>query len=251
MRKCPNCGQAAERTEDWACQWCGYPLLSNSYKKVPKGYKQLKEERHDEQELPPPEETVVPLLPRRDIVAPTYILESKLRSQPVSEPELEVAPEPEVIPKSQQPQPVSEPELEVAPEPEMAPKPELELKAVPEPASASEAVPQSVSTAGGITVEELYAAFSVDEVAADANYTGKTLDVAGVVDRITANDVHHIYYIILSSADKKQSWNVRCTFDGKHISQLSRLVTGQMVMVRGEYDGYKTNILLRNCVLIS
>ncbi|MFC1929116.1 zinc ribbon domain-containing protein, partial [Chloroflexota bacterium] len=35
MQKCPNCGQPAARTEDWACQWCGYPLLSKSYKKIP------------------------------------------------------------------------------------------------------------------------------------------------------------------------------------------------------------------------
>ena len=43
--KCPNCGLPTKRTEDWACQWCGYPLLSDSYKKIPKTYKQLKEER--------------------------------------------------------------------------------------------------------------------------------------------------------------------------------------------------------------
>ena len=42
MPKCPNCGQPAERTEDWACRWCGYPLLSPSYRKIPKTYEQLK-----------------------------------------------------------------------------------------------------------------------------------------------------------------------------------------------------------------
>ncbi|MFC2016251.1 hypothetical protein ACFLUF_00895, partial [Chloroflexota bacterium] len=44
MQKCPNCGQETARTMDWACQWCGYPLSSKSYKKIPKTYKQLKEE---------------------------------------------------------------------------------------------------------------------------------------------------------------------------------------------------------------
>lgn len=43
MPKCPNCGQETTRTEDWACQWCGYPLLSLSYKKTPKTHKQLKD----------------------------------------------------------------------------------------------------------------------------------------------------------------------------------------------------------------
>lgn len=44
MRKCPNCGRVAVKTEDWACQWCGYPLLSASYE-ISKNYKELREER--------------------------------------------------------------------------------------------------------------------------------------------------------------------------------------------------------------
>jgi hypothetical protein len=43
MPKCPNCGLETLRTEDWACQWCGYPLISSSYKKIPKTYNQLKQ----------------------------------------------------------------------------------------------------------------------------------------------------------------------------------------------------------------
>ena len=43
MRKCPYCRQPAARTADWACPWCGYPLLSKSYKRIPKTYRQLKE----------------------------------------------------------------------------------------------------------------------------------------------------------------------------------------------------------------
>ncbi|MFC2022918.1 hypothetical protein ACFLTL_02015 [Chloroflexota bacterium] len=49
MLNCPNCGQPTKRTEDWACFLCGYPLLSRSYRKIPKTYKQLKEERSHEQ----------------------------------------------------------------------------------------------------------------------------------------------------------------------------------------------------------
>ena len=45
MPKCPNCGLETLRTEDWACQWCGYPPLSSAYKMIPKTYKQLKQER--------------------------------------------------------------------------------------------------------------------------------------------------------------------------------------------------------------
>ena len=44
MQKCPNCGQTTTRTEDWACPWCGHPLLSRSYKKVAKTFRQIKKE---------------------------------------------------------------------------------------------------------------------------------------------------------------------------------------------------------------
>jgi len=107
-----------------------------------------------------------------------------------------------------------------------------------------------VPAAGGITVEELYSAYSVDEVAADAKFTDKTLTVTGVVDRIAVNDVHNIYYIILASAEKKGQWNVRCAFDRKYGAQLNRLTTGQTVTAKGKYDGYKVNILMKDCVLV-
>ena len=214
MRKCPNCGQTAERTEDWACQWCGYPLLSKSYKKIPKTYRQLKEEELDKQKAPEPQP----------------------QPEPVPEPE----PEP-------QPEPVAEPQPEPEPEPVAEPQPEP----IPEPEPESVPEPESTPAATGLTVEELYSAFSADEVAADAKFADKILKVTGVVDRITVNDVHDIYYIILASAEKKEQWNVRCMFDRKYGVQLSRLATGQTVTVQGKYDGYKANILMKDCVLVS
>jgi len=96
----------------------------------------------------------------------------------------------------------------------------------------------------------LYSAYSADEIAADAKFTNKTLTVTGVVDRITVNDVHGIYYIILAGAEKKEQWNVRCTFDKKHGPQLNRLTTGQTVTAQGKYNGYKVNILMKDCVLV-
>ena len=66
MPRCPNCGRKTSRTEDWACKWCGYPLLSKSYKKITKTYKQFQEERRyaiglikPELELEPKPELIV------------------------------------------------------------------------------------------------------------------------------------------------------------------------------------------------
>jgi hypothetical protein len=134
---------------------------------------------------------------------------------------------------------------EVKPEPVPAAEPEPVPEVKPEP------VPEPEPGTMVVTVEELYSAYSADEVAADTKFTDKTLRVTGVVDRITVNDVQDIYYIILASAEKKERWNVRCTFDRKYGAQLNRLATGQTVMAQGEYGGYKVNIIMKDCVLVS
>lgn len=95
MKKCPHCGQVTARTKDWACQWCGYPLLSKSYKEIPQTYRELKEERRREQR--------------------------SLLGEPPLEPEPEPAPEP-----------APEPEPEPAPEPEPEPVAESSSKAAVE-----------------------------------------------------------------------------------------------------------------------
>jgi DNA-directed RNA polymerase subunit RPC12/RpoP len=264
MRKCPNCGQTAERTEDWACQWCGYPLLSKFYKKIPKTYRQLKEEELDKQKVPKPEPEPVAEPEPEPVAEPEPEPVAEPEPEPVAEPQPEPEPEPVAEPEPEpvaepqpEPQPEPEPEPVAEPEPEPVAEPEPEPVAEPEPEPVAEPEPEPVpqpkpeSAAGGITVEELYSVYSTDEVAADAKFTDKILKVTGVVDRITVNDVHDIYYIILASAEKKEQWNVRCTFDKKHGPRLNRLTTGQTVTVQGKYDGCKVNILMKDCVLVS
>ena len=103
MPKCTNCGRETLRTEDWVCQWCGYPLLSYSYKKIPKTYKQLKEER-----LHKPKQEVEPIP----------------EPEPEPEPEPTAKPEAEPVPESQkEPPPEPEQEVEIIQEPEPEPEP--------------------------------------------------------------------------------------------------------------------------------
>ena len=104
MGKCPNCGRETARTEDWACQWCGYPLLSGFYKKIPKTFSQLKREESHELESPIREETEVSFLPDHAPLTPTHI----------PEPEPESVPEPEQVPESK-PEQMKEPEPEPIP----------------------------------------------------------------------------------------------------------------------------------------
>jgi len=77
------------------------------------------------------------------------------------------------------------------------------------------------------------------------------LKITGIADKIVVNDMHEIYYIILTSTERKEEQHVRCTFEKNYGPELNRLTTGQTVTVQGKYDSYRINILIRDCVLVS
>ena len=227
MQKCPNCGRPTARTVDWACQWCGYPLLSKSYKKIDKTYKELQEERLGES---------------RSLVA-----------EP--EPVVEVEPEPEPVAEAE-PEPVAEAETE----PVVEAEPESVDEAEPEPEPVAEAEPEPVAepdfgteTASGeieITVEGIAAAYQANKVAANERFTDKVLKVSGAVDKVVVRDTVDVYYVLLKSVAQKALWSVRCTFARQDGAKLRKLTAGQAVVVQGKYAGYERNILLKDCALL-
>ena len=276
MQKCPNCGRPTYRTEDWVCQWCGYPLLSKAYKKISKTFKQLQEERRK-----PAVSEPVPVVTHESEPAPLPLVSEPAQetmpepeSVPVAEQEIAPQPEPEeqAEPEVEQqqsaepePEPVSEPESvpvaeqEVAsqPEPEEQAEPEVEqqqpVEPAPEPQPVQEQVPEAavpLSVPNTVTVEELDAAYQANGIAADAGNQGKVLTVSGVVDKVVVNDSHEIYYCILAGAERKVVWNIRCTFDRRNGAELKKISGKQRVAVQGKYSGYSKNIILKDCVLL-
>jgi len=248
MKNCPNCGRPTLRTEDWACQWCGYPLLSRSYQKIPKTYREIKEEALSEWGISREERGA------EDAAEPDE-LEREPIAEAAAEPEMakeagEEAPEEQII--------ESETEKEPAPKPtgkrarQSVPKAKPEPEPEPEPVTEGELLVESEKLSGEapISVEELNSVFTVDKAATNAKFTGRTLQVAGVVDKVFLRGHLDIRYIILAGAGRKGAWRVRCTFDEEQSSALRRLAEGQKVIVQGEYDGCERNILLKNCAII-
>ena len=235
MPRCPNCGQKTSRTEDWACPSCGYPLLSPSYKKITKTYKQLKEEKSPE--LKPPLTEYEPEAEPEPESAPEPEVEPT--TEPAAEPEPEVEPIPESEPK-QVTEPVAEYEPKVEPEPE-AILPEAEPVLEPEPASGAIV----------ITVAQLNSMYNADRAAANAKLANKALRITGVVEKVVVREHLGIQYMLLASSGNQGQWNVRCTFDEKHGPKLKKLTSGETATVQGEYAGYERNIILKNCALVS
>ena len=277
MPKCPNCGRETYRTEDWACQWCGHPLLSSAFKPVPKTYRQIQEERAY---------GVKPVL--EDEPEPESIAEVETAPPPAAEPEREMPPEPEPEPPQMlEPEPEPEPEapapqepmaeaaleeelkseaapLEAVeaeePEPESAPEaeaepvaetePEAEKGPAPAPVAAPALEPDSATGAIDVTVEELNAALSSDKAGASSKLIDKMLRVTGTVDKIFSRDNLDIFYIILAGGGGQSAKQVRCTFSREQSAYLSRLTEGQTATVQGIYAGYERNIILKECSLV-
>ena len=253
MPRCPNCGQKTSRTQDWACPWCGYPLVSGSYREIPKTYEELKAERLQQAAVVEVEAEAV-VEPEPEPVAEVEVEpEVKVEAEAV----VELEPKPKAKPKPKRkskakPKAESkpEPELEVIvepePEPEAKPKPKRKPKAKPRAKSGSEVI----SDAMPITIDQMHLAYKMSRTAADEKFTDRILRVTGVVGRIAVDDIPDSPCVILTSPDREVSRNVLCVFDKKHVPELNQLTTGQAVTVQGKFDSCTINILITDCVLV-
>lgn len=273
MRKCPKCGLPTARTEDWACRWCGYPLLSKTYKKVSKTYQQLKQERQHQPEHPASEETEVlrstdnkdlPLIPELDMgTEPNAGSKIELISTTAERTEIPLlpshggllpihtpAPEPKLtLESAQELTPVTSGEIGLSP---LASSDNLPatLSLEPEPELAKEAEPELAATAIELTVEELSLAYETDEAAANAKFRDRMLKVTGVVGIIGIKDVANTPFILLTSTGQNDFSIVRCLFTRESEAELARLSIGQLVTVQGKCDNYLINVYMTDCVVV-
>ncbi len=102
-----------------------------------------------------------------------------------------------------------------------------------------------------VTAMELYSAYSANELAADAQYRGKVLNVTGTIADIDRDPLSDNPEIVLGGELIMGHWmGVRAIFDKEYESELAKLVKGTIVTVQGEIDHYHVNIDLKNCRLV-
>lgn len=254
MPNCPNCGRDTQRTEDWACQWCGHPLLSGSYRVIPKIYKQVKEERlyrsKIEAGLIPEPEPEAEVKSKQDLE-----LIKGLRLEPELETEKEADTTRE-IKKEAQPELEVEvgPEEEVKPENEVIKEPEAEEVQECEPGTEliqeSEPEPELEPAEMELTVEDILTAYEADDVAADERFMNKILRLTGVVSTIDVKDILDINSIRLTGTAGDPWQSIQCMFGKKHSSALIQLEKGQTVTVQGRYSGSLIAMRMVDCALV-
>ncbi|MFC2026659.1 hypothetical protein ACFLUX_01635 [Chloroflexota bacterium] len=244
MSRCHNCGRETLRTEDWACQWCGYPLVSGSFGKIEKTYRQLKEERlHKPEEEPEPEREIEQIEVPESEEEPEKEEEPKKEEEPIQEPEPESEIEQEIKPEESV---LDEAEAKTGTEPVSALEIEQETEPVPEPEAEPELKPAEME----LTVSEIFTAYEIDDIAAGERFADKILRITGVVSLIDVKNISDTHYIRLTGSEGDLMQSVQCMFGKKYASLLCQLVKGQVVTVQGRYNGSIIAMRMVDCVLI-
>ncbi len=103
-----------------------------------------------------------------------------------------------------------------------------------------------------VAAADLLNEFQTDPAAAHEKYTGKCLEISGVVER-SGRGRYDRPFVILSGGDETAKLKVECFFDSadeKDEVRIKRLGKGQPITVRGEYNGQVSNVQLVECVLV-
>jgi hypothetical protein len=100
-----------------------------------------------------------------------------------------------------------------------------------------------------VPAAELLEEFRKDPVAADRKYTGKYLELTGIVER-TGKEREFIPFVILHAGDENAKVKVECFFeiaDQAHRNRLDGLKKGDKITLQGEYGGQVSHVQLRMC----
>ncbi len=113
--------------------------------------------------------------------------------------------------------------------------------------SATSASPASLPIQ--ITSKQLYQDYKDNEIAADAKYEDKWVQVTGIIDTI-GKDILSQPYVVLTDGSQYAIWGIQCMFSTQDEHMLIELSKGQTVTIEGKCDGYLFNVLLRDSSLV-
>ena len=274
--KCPNCDSPTMRTRDWACRWCGHPLVSGSFQQMSKTYQEVKAERISE--LAPSEtaetdglaenaesdtfeeeaESVADVPPSPVVGSSVEVateIEPTQESAPVEEPEPEPVAEVEETLEVEaeaapEPEPVAEVEEVLEVETEAPPEAEPEQESVPEPVVKNKSRGREDSeTITEVTVSELCSSYQSYGMVGHDEFKDRVFRVTGVVASIIIKDTVDQYYVALTGSEPHPLGDIDFKFERKDVPELKRLTIGQGLTIQGRYNGFVTNIILADCVI--
>ncbi len=100
-----------------------------------------------------------------------------------------------------------------------------------------------------VTATKLLADYKANEVAADATYKTKLIEVKGTVSTI-GKDILDAPYIALTNGEPYSIESVQCMFAKTDEPQLATVTKGQSITLQGRVSGKLGNVLVRECKIV-
>jgi len=98
-----------------------------------------------------------------------------------------------------------------------------------------------------VTAQALVQAFENNEADANASYLSKVLEVSGAVESVKTED--SLTFVSLSFPDAMMG-GVQITVDPRSADEAKALVQGEEVTFKGFCNGYLTDVIIKDAVLI-
>lgn len=102
-----------------------------------------------------------------------------------------------------------------------------------------------------VTALKMAAEYKENEVAADAKYKDKLVEISGTVDTI-GKDALDTPFIAFETENQYEIINrIQCMFGRNDVEALSSVSKGQKITLQGEVSGALGNIIVRDCKIVS
>jgi hypothetical protein len=97
-----------------------------------------------------------------------------------------------------------------------------------------------------VPVHSIMAAYEVNEIAAEQQYKGQTLNISGTVREVDT-DILGVPYVLLTAGGEYEVWGVQAMFPRDRKESLVSLSKGDQITVRCRIDGKMLNVIAKDC----
>lgn len=100
-----------------------------------------------------------------------------------------------------------------------------------------------------VTASQLYSDYEANEVAADAKYKDKKVEITGTISSI-GKDLMDTPYVALVVSPNNPVFSVQCMFDKSEQSKLASLSKDSKIVLSGKVSSKLGNVIVRDCSIV-
>lgn len=101
-----------------------------------------------------------------------------------------------------------------------------------------------------LKAEDLYKQYKDTKVLADSLYTGKLIEIRGVLANAELADTTVVAVFVFNQGDFGDE-GIRCTFLPKYTTQAKQLAKGKGIKIKGYCTGYNdTDVIMEKCSIV-